>query len=312
MPQIWVAKADGTGRRKITDGPNLPMMDPPTHDIDASWSHDGSTIHVVKYATGTSLATYCMPQITNYSIDGGPGHVVGASLSNQDDNFIWSPDDTKIVFRHWVGEPDCVQDIVDDTTKLMVMNSNGTGRHTIAVNVTYDVVAWTSDGTSLIGFDKTTGQAELVNPTNGHATSIGPSSPGWGTAVSPAGTGIAFLVSDKLHVVNSNGTGAIDLSTPTATDYGPVWSADGSAIAFQRTSGSTTNVVAVRLPGPTATVIHGTTAAGLFGSPCWSPNGAKIALSIIGGPLYVVNSNGTGATAVPGITNVKVLAWQPQ
>ena len=310
MPQIWVVKTDGTGKLKIADGPDEPMIDPPTHDIDASWSHDGSTIHVVKYATGTSLATYCMPQITNYSVDGGPGHHVNATLSNQDDNFMWSPDDTKIYFRHWVGQPDCVQNTVDDTTKLMVMNSNGTGRHTIATNITYDIVGLTSDGSSLIGVDKNTYQAVLVNPANGHATPIGPSSPGSAT-VSPNGKGVAFVLSDRLHVVNSNGTGAIDLSAPPATDYGPVWSPNATKIALQRTTGSTLKIDVITLPSPTPTVIE-STSAGMMGDPCWSPNGARIAMSINGGPLVVVNSNGTGAVSVPGVTSVQLLSWQPQ
>jgi Tol biopolymer transport system component len=310
-PQIWVVKPDGTGRRKIADGPNLPIASPPTHDIDAVWSHDGSAIHVVKYSAGTSDATHCMPTITNYSIDSGSVHVVGASLTNHDDNFIWSPDDTRIVFRHWVGQPDCVMDGFDDRTDLVMMNANGTGRHTIATNVSYDVTSWASDGTSLIGDDKSTYRPVLVNPTTGVATPIGPpSAQGW--SVSADGTGIAFLVSDRLHVVNSNGTGAIDLSAPPATDYGPVWSPDGTAIAVQRTRGAKTNVDVIRLPSPAATVLPGITSAGQKETPCWSPDGTRIAVAVNAGPVVVVNSNGTGAVSVPGVTSVYLLAWQPQ
>jgi len=41
---------------------------------------------------------------------------LSVSLTNHDDNFIWSPDDTKIVYRHWVGQPNCVQDTIDNRT----------------------------------------------------------------------------------------------------------------------------------------------------------------------------------------------------
>lgn len=309
-PQLWVVKADGTGRHKIVDGPDEPIASPPTHDLDATWSHDGAVLHVVKYATGTSVATHCTPQISNIPIDGGPALPVGASLTNQDDNFIWSPDDTKIVFRHWVAQPDCVQDIVDNRTNLMMMNADGTGQHVIAHNVTYQVEAWTTDGTSLIGHDTDNWiQALRIDPANGHATSIGPSSAD-STKVSPDGTGIAFVTSSNLHVVNSNGTGPLDLSAAPATDFGPVWSPNGTKLAFQRTIGSAIKIDVITLPAPAATVLR-STASGLNGSPCWSPTGLRVAFSLNGGAIVVVNSNGTGATSLPGISDVRLLSWQP-
>jgi len=70
-PQFWVVKADGTGRHKIVDGPNEPEASPPTHDIDAAWSHDGSIVHIVTYGTSSSVTTYCTPRISNLPIDGG-------------------------------------------------------------------------------------------------------------------------------------------------------------------------------------------------------------------------------------------------
>ena len=147
-----------------------------------------------------------------------------------------------------------------------------------------------------------------VDPANGNATLIGPSNVD--QVVSPDGSGVAFVSSNRLRVVGSNGSGAIDLGASSATDYGPVWSPDGSSIAFQRTIQGKIKVDVVHLPSPNATALH-TTTNGLNGLPCWQPTGARVAMALRGGAIVVVNANGSGATALPGLSDVYLLSWQP-
>ena len=306
--QLWVVESNGTNKHKLVDGPNEPMASPPTHDITAAWSHDGATVHFVKYNPTTSTTTNCTPTITNISIDTGTAKTVGAALTNHDDNFLWSPDDTRILYRHWVGQPDCVQDSINDNTNLMVMNADGSGVHTIASNVTYQVTAWTKDGTSLIGWNTTTGRSLSISLSNGTATPIGPLAATF-ASVSPDGTGVAFVTSNRLHVANANGTGAIDLGATGDTDYGPVWSKDGTELAWQRTIGSAIKIFFVKLPGPGGTMLY-STASGLNGDIAWSPDGKAVAFSRQSASMVVAKT--TGATkALSGTTNVMLISWQP-
>ncbi len=308
-PSIWVVKADGTGRHKIADGFNEPMASPPTHQIDAAWSHDGSVLHVITYSVSSNVSTYCTPQIKNYPIDGGAAHTVAATLTNHDDNFMWSPDGTKIVFRHWNGQPNCVQDLVDPSTDLMVMNADGSGRHTIISGVTYWITAWTADGTGLIAVDPDTGRAMSVNPTNGDSIFIGPLAASY-PAVSPDGTGVAYVASDRLHVANANGTGAIDLGASSAIDFEPAWSGDGTWIAVERTVGTTNKVVVLHLPSPTATTVYSGTAT-INPTIIWSPDKAKVAFALMGNTIRVSKANGSGTLSLAGTTGGVVISWQP-
>jgi Tol biopolymer transport system component len=237
--------------------------------------------------------------------------VVRVSLTNHDDNFIWSPDGTKIVFRHWTGEPNCVQDIVDPHTNLEMMNADGSGRHTIVSGVTYRITAWTADGSALVGVDPDTGRGLLVNKTTGASTPIGPLAAD-NPAISPDATGVAFVDQNtgRLHVANANGTGARDLGATSATDYSPAWSTDGGWLAWQRAVGTSNRILTLRLSGSAATTLYNTTSQITSGA-VWSPDGARVAFSLAGSTIKVIHATGGSATSLSGTTDVRLLSWQP-
>jgi Tol biopolymer transport system component len=315
-PQLWVVKSDGSDRHMLfagaVEGPYTPLR----LDLQGLWSNDGSVIHVVKYSPGPSNPTLCMPSITNVPIDGGPSIPVAVSLTNHDDGFVWSPDGTRIVYRHW-AQANCTDSMGPGHNDVVVMNADGSDPHTIATGVTYLVTSWTPDGTALMGEDMT-GRPVRVSLSDGHPTVFGPAAAAQGV-VSPDGSRIAYLDPAARHllVVGSDGTsiGSVDMGAASADAiYGPVWSPDGSAITLGRMTTSagvtTARVLVMRPPSPTATVAYvpGSYIIGTFG---WSPDGIWIAFGHHGGSIVVVKADGSAPTTLPGTSGAQVQSWQP-
>jgi TolB protein len=157
---------------------------------------------------------------------------------------------------------------------------------------------WTiaADGTDLKRLTKTI------------ARELGPS---W----SPDGTRIAYaLDTDVIYVANADGSGAVDISTPSVQgggdytetcDTDPAWSPNGKLIAFSATvddcSGAAGGIYAMAPDGSGRTVIE-QEYEGLLGGdtqPAWGPGGTRIAITrsdslrMASGPyvndLYVVD-----------------------
>jgi Tol biopolymer transport system component len=135
-------------------------------------------------------------------------------------------------------------------------------------------------------------------------------------------------VSAGLVVVNRDGSGLRQLTNPQATtteditDLGPAWSPDGTTILFSRVTATkpadpnasstfTYGLQTVPAAGGTVTAQPGGDSA--F-SADYSPDGSKIVFALIAaaadtGPLYVMNTDGTGKTAL-GPTGA-LPSWSP-
>ena len=161
----------------------------------------------------------------------------------------WSPDGTKIAYRH---QPD------DDEGKaeIYVMNADGSGKRNLTRSPGQDhSPAWSPDSNK-IAFASTRGQEQLLpyiwvmnadgsNPTR--VTSISGEYPAW----SPDGTRLAFDVNTDIEpnigggppadfdvfVVNADGTGLRRLTDAPSDEPGPSWSPDGGQIVFQSDRG---------------------------------------------------------------------------
>ena len=226
---ISVANADGSGLRRVTDGPGV--------DCAPAWSPDGGKIAFERSLIRREGDTVVGADVDIYVInaDGseernltGDGVSAGGPAGP-----IWSPDGRRIAF--WSGR--------DGNDGIYVMNADGSGQRLLARNVGH--VAWSPDGRKML---VVRGASQGMRPTK-HDVFVmdvdgrklrrltripqvnGPL-PSW----SPDGRRIVF-VSDRdrnleIYVMNADGSGQRNVTRHPGRDSDPAWSPDGRKIAF--------------------------------------------------------------------------------
>ena len=97
--------------------------------------------------------------------------------------------------------------------------------------------------------------------------------PSW----SPDGKQIAFEESDRIYVINADGTGRrpLTLTAPGRLDRRPSWSPDGSKILFVSTLSGNADLYTMNPDGTDQRPL--TSNPGVDTSPSWSPDSTKIA-----------------------------------
>lgn len=143
---------------------------------------------------------------------------------------------------------------------------------------------------------------------------------------SPDGTRIAFSHSSNVGlpgdtfttwVVNTNGTGLVQLSPDGVDDLFPDWSHDGAKIAFVSTVAGHHEVFVMNPDGTDRQQITNGS-ADLIG-PKWSPDGTKLVYSFFPTPgsysrasIHVMNADGTGDTALTDTSSMNAgPVWSP-
>jgi Tol biopolymer transport system component len=220
-------------------------------------------------------------------------------------NPVWSPDGSKMAFY-----------------SIRALD----GSDALDTNSVFNIWVMKSDGT---------GNTPLTKLTAVNADSVG-------SAWSPDGSKIAFQAfraldgsdaagAENIWVVNADGTGAAPLTrltVLTAQSIEPVWSPDGSKIAFASrraldgsdaaNTNNTFNIWVMKSDGTGAIPLTKLTASGaLSSSPVWSPDGSKIAFhsarALDGSDarntngtqnIWAVKSDGTGATPLTRLTDL--------
>jgi TolB protein len=255
------------------------------------YSSGGSTVDKVFRIVGRRHVLFAVQPaggIEKLAVGGGAVEVVSTVLDTGDgcgclDTPAWSPDGSKIAYfdGSFANQQD---DPGPPDTALAVMNADGSGRH------------------------------DLTAPANLNANP----SLSW----SPDGKQIAYATDTSsgstIEVVNADGSDSLQLGT----GYDPTWSPDGTKIAFVNAScgaecGCANTPISVMNPDGTNTHELASIAAGSCiddHGMAWSPDGTRIAFSLIGGgteTLEVMNADGTNIRRLTGDNLANEPAWSP-
>ena len=219
-----------------------------------------------------------------------------------DEDPAWSPDGTLIAFN--TTRDGLMGDVY-------LMNADGTCPTRLVRDESGALGAtWSPDGTKIAYQLNRNGGWEIYVINADGTGSMRLTRDGYGPVWSPDGTKIAFSTdrdfpSDPfdfdpedeyaaIYVINADGTDPTRLTHNMALDGGPVWSPDGTKIAFHSDRDGANGIYVMNADGTDLTQLTNELAAGCC--PVWSPDGTKIAFldSPDGnGDIFVMNSDGT-------------------
>jgi Tol biopolymer transport system component len=244
----------------------------------------------------------------------------------------WSPDGSRIAYRHQTGD--------DQTAEIFVMDADGSQKRNLTRNHVADWGPdWAPDGGRIVlnssvataGFGF---HGYVVAPDGSGLRRITRhyiEYPAW----SPDGSRIAFMAQEpgatgsnpdyNVFVMDADGSHVRRLTNALGEDGWPAWSPDGTQIVFSsarddcsvsdatdcRTTGDIGPWEDVWIMGADGSDQHRVTSE--FGQFfAWSPDGSAILVSGASG-LYLIRPDGSGLTPlpVPGVAHPLFPDWTP-
>jgi Tol biopolymer transport system component len=269
---IFIVKADGSGRRQLTSG--LATAVQPT------FSPDGSEIayESLDAANGTVA-------LTVVDVDGAHRRLVATMPAQARASgavigwfrVSWSPDGRRLAYT----SPQ------SGAQQIFVVDADGTNPHRVGdPSLEGHDATWSPDGTMLafVGghFDNDRG-IFVMNADGTNIRALRPGADRWAFGFappvwSPVGRRLAFtarpLNASQVFVVDLDDSQPRNVSNSEAfEDSGPAWSPDGSRLAWHRGAA----------PGEGQFIVAATDGSGAFplasavvGSPTWAPNGKSL------------------------------------
>jgi hypothetical protein len=117
-----------------------------------------------------------------------------------------------------------------------------------------------------------------------------------------------------IYVMNADGSGVIQLTNNTYPEFDPIWSPDGTRIAFGRFDGGDFEVIVINADGTGETQLTNNDVVHDFPG-AWSPDGTRIAFSSNGDgdeEVFVMNADGSGVTRLTDNDFIDgPTAWSP-
>jgi len=310
--QIWVVLPDGTGTRPLTRSVPYIWVD------GIAWSPGGSRLLFV-HADGRNCGIPCFdtyvvrPDGTglaraNLGI-GGTGTISGDPA--------WSPGGIQVAASTYRGDnlryatyALDVSDINTGKTRTLAPAALRGGRD-VVLAYGYDIgdYAWSPNGEAIC-FSRAVGKSRsrlaLVRA-DGSQLRLIPRADGFDCSWSPDSKRIAYTDGRNLWSMSPDGSGRQALTSQTAREVAPVWSPDGSTIAFLRQESGANHPAydlwTMKADGSAETMI-----AANVSRASWSPDGTMVALIKGGRPpedptyknepkpegLWVAHSDGSG------------------
>jgi TolB protein len=224
-----------------------------------------------------------------------------------------------------------------DTPQIASVNPNGTGRQVALAStqgVHYQRIAFSSDGSRIAFADDANGSSGIAvanadgSGVNRLTDGVNDSWPSWspdGTKIAFSGTGfdpgirrcavgVDIDCPTDIYVMDADGSDLTRLTTDTAPEYHPVWSPDGTRIAFVTYRADGGAVISVMNADGTGERPISSGTNGSDSSPSWSPDGSLIVFESIRNEnwgIYVVAPDGTGERVIKQANTVDSPVWSP-
>lgn len=215
--QIWTARPDGTGHRRISRG-GVP-------DVQPAWSRDGRRIAFASMPAGSWDV---------YVADADGSNRVPVVTSPSDDTApAWSPDGSQIAYQR--------ADDSGRSSEIRVVNADGSGDRRLTSGGRNEAPSWSPDGARIAFSSSRAGNLDLyvmdADGTDVRRLTATPArredEPVW----SPDGEEIAFAagsdhVPRDVYVIAADGSGERRVTRLGRSIWHPSWSPDGARIAF--------------------------------------------------------------------------------
>ena len=217
------------------------------------------------------------------------------------------------------------------TANIWVMDADGSHKVRLTKGAVHGCwPAWSRDG-KLIAFGSLLATGDVVRVMNADGSgvrTVGELSVfgGWGGGP-PSSLGLSWtpdgrilaVKSGEVHAVNVDGNGLTPLTEGARLGAFSL-SPDGSK--FTLDGAGELRIVPVQGDGPEVliTTLVNYLVPEPFTVPSWSPDGTHLAITgssdpfggADGGPIYIVQVDGSGLSAVPGVNGARDAAWRPE